>query len=207
MNITEMVLWFDVLCDKRGDPYFQNDEKEAFINRGTIDYINSLFPQQGVSMEATSIELEKVAPLISEITIPTDTQGVIQYSAINTAVSGTYWRIFNIFRSKDLPTCINPSSYRYAQFVRHNDFPAWQDNENKVATDDYPLYRLFNYVKLDPEGIRNVRMTVMKYPRLVNIGSNISSDMPDFTHNDIMKIAIGYAGFSARDAQLAGLLK
>jgi len=209
MTITEMVLWFDVLTDKRGDPYFANDEKEAFINRATIDYINALFPEkgQGEPMEATSIQLEKVAPLLKEISLNTDTVGAITYTAIGTAISGTYWRVFNIWRSTDSITCQTADNYKYAQFVRHNDFPAWQVNKYKQATDAHPLYRLIDYLKLDPEGIRKVKMTVMKYPRLVSISTPTSSDMPDFTHNDIMKLAIAYAGFSARDAQLAGLLK
>ena len=208
MTIAEMILWFDVLTDKRGDPYFANDEKEAFIDRATIDYVNGLFPEDKQGMEATSEMLEKVAPLLSEISLNTDTVGAITYTAIGTEISGTYWRIFNMWRSTDSITCQTADNYKMVKFVNHNNLPQWIDNSFKTPDDDHPLYTLLNtYVKLYPIGVRKTKMTVMKYPRRVSISTPTSSDMPDFTHNDIMKIAIGYAGFSARDAQLAGLLK
>ena len=205
--ISDMTLWFDMLTDKRGDPYFQDDEKESFIDKGTIDFINSLFPDEGIGEEATSEQLEKVAPLLKEIVINTDISGVVSYDDIGTAISGTYWRIFNIARSKDPINCMTSDGYELCQWVSHNDWNAWRKNKYKQPTDNYPLYRLIDYLKIDPEGVRKIKMTVMRYPVPVSISTPTNSEMPYFTITEIMKKAIGYAGFSARDAQLAGLLK
>jgi hypothetical protein len=57
-----------------------------------------------------------------------------------------------------------------------------------------------------------IYFTVLKYPITVNLdydtpANNVNSDLPDFTHDKIVALALEYAGISSRDEALAQLVQ
>ena len=67
-----------------------------------------------------------------------------------------------------------------------------------------------NKIKILPSGALNYLISVVKYPRDVVQddavpANNIDCELPAFTHDDILAIALADAGVSSRDASLLQL--
>lgn len=203
--------WFDILQDKYQSPYFTNTEKDTFLNRAQIEYINSLLPDkegQESNLEENSHLLENLSPLIFQLStsLNMDASGFVLDSAIQTLLdtesSSTelFMKILNVY--------IEISGVEYpVKYVRHNDFYKFQTNDFKRASTSLPQYRrLSGKFAFSPIDIsNNIYFTLLKYPREVSLSSTINSELPESTHNNIISIGIDLAGIASRDEALASL--
>lgn len=223
MNINEMRSWFDVIQDKFNSPYFTDLEFEEFINQGQQNFVNEVFYGQfapstaqaekgGQVMnptESTLQGLESIRPLvISDLSMNSSITGLILDSEINDAVSALtgqsnqqYMHILSIILN-------DGGVSRIARFVRHNDYIKFNTNSFKKATSRAPLYRLSRFgVVLDPVGVRNYNVSVIKKPISVSLESSIDCELPSEYHGLIVAYAIQLASVSSRDEALAIMSK
>lgn len=205
MTITGMAELFDLMQDKYGSPYFTNPEKSLFLNRALVEYVGDMLPGKedkdnvGFDVDNTS----KIAPLIKYVdTLKMDSTGAITKAAIaGVTTPAIPWRLLNA--GLVLGNVTKP-----IKFVRHNDWYEFKSNYFKAPSAENPKYRESNdRYTIEPININaTVKLTVLNYPTVVDIDTNISSNLPDFTHNDIVSLALEYAGIGSRDQNLAQLL-
>lgn len=207
--IAEMITWFDLIEDKVASAYFVPAEKDTFINQAQIDYVSSFFPQSNKRGLPLSAELVDkigfdISPLKKDVTVSTDANGILLFSAIDTALGNglKFWYTMNM-ASAPIGTCGFPvlSDYVKTKYVRDNDFWEFQGNSLKVATSEYPQFEITtNSFQLNPRVLSSVMMRVLRYPvKVVSTGSPVDSEMPYYTKTPIMRIALTMAGFSMRD--------
>jgi hypothetical protein len=217
MTIDKMIEWFDLIQDKSESVYFSNENKLEFINRAQDLFINKVLfsflqgqkkvqesPMIGSGIESTSSSLEKIWPLVLEdLIVSSDASGFISFDtiegAINSATGGGFTVLHTLNISKD---------GNYIRFVRHNDFYRHNKNSFKTPTATYPTFRISrNGLTINPTGVGSYKVSVVKSPLLMEFNSfgdplNVSSELPETTHNEIMSIALGFAGLSSRDEAL-----
>lgn len=197
--------WFDLIQDKYNTPYFEDTEKDEFINRAQITLVNELIGENALP------ESEIIKPLILEdLTVATDgtDNSLILNADINTAIvveanaGDEFLHILSLETAGSVFT-----TDRFVRFVRHNDYLKFKQNIFKTASDDNPLWRVVK------DGIRvsgattlsspeNFKLSVIKTPTDVNI-SGTDSEFPSFAHDKIVAIALELAGVATRDEVLA----
>lgn len=214
MVIAQWATYFDVLQDKFGSPYFTDTEKSLLFNRALVQYVGEFLPveepgQLNVEMDRDTIS--SLAPLIYELPALNMsgagiiTKATIQGSLTAQIAGGILWR--ELALKATLGTNVNPPNY-----TRHNDWAQFLNNSFKTPTDGNPKYyeTALDFRFLPINTITNYVFTVLKYPVVVLVdsvtpGNNINSDMPDFTHDKIIAIALELAGISSRDEALITL--
>lgn len=214
MTIAQWATYFDVLQDKYGSPYFTDTEKSLLFNRALIQYVAQFLPptEPGpLNVERDRDSIAAIAPLVYELPAMTmSSSGIITKSAIQTALTalvadGLLWR--ELALKATLGTEINPPNY-----TRHNDWAQFLNNSFKTPGDGNPKFyeTALDYRFLPVNQLTQMVFTVLKYPKVVLVDSvtpanNIDSDMPDFTHDKIIAIALELAGIASRDQSLIEL--
>lgn len=212
-----MIKWFDLIQDKSESVYFTDENKLDFLNRAQDLFVNRVLfsflqgqkriqesPMIGSGIESTSSSLEKIWPLILEdLTLSSDASGFISFDsiegAINSVTGGNYTVLHTLNISKD---------GNYIRFVRHNDFYRHNKNSFKAPVSSYPTFRISrNGLTVNPTGVNSYKVSVVKSPKLMEFNFfgdplNVSSELPESTHNEIMSIALEFAGLSSRDEAL-----
>ena len=211
MNITTMSSYFDLLQDKYGSTYYTDAEKSLFLQRAHIEFVKELFPVEdrtNTNVELSQDTISQIAPLIYEIPYVNMTSGgVVLKSTLQTALTGLsatglVWRPLSI--GWELGGSKKPIKY-----TRHNDRWEFWDNYFKRPSTSSPKVRetAVSYI-IDPASTgAKVYFTLLKYPAVVDITGNVSSDLPDFTHDRIVSIALELAGVASRDSAMAQLLQ
>lgn len=199
MTIAEMSEWFDLISDKIGSPYFPSTEKSLFINRATKAFVDKLLNPKEMETdrygekhgyEKDDVTSRVLSSLVETCEGTTEAGGTILISDLEANLGD-----IEIIKIES----VSRDGYA-ARFVRHNDYPKFKANSFLKAKTKDPIYRLFsNQIKIEPIGAFPFQVTVIRQPRTVSIDDNISSDLPDICHNEIMKIALGFAGISYRD--------
>jgi len=211
MTIATMASYFDLLQDKYGSTYYTDAEKSLFLQRAHIEFIKELFPvedRSNTNAELSQDTISQIAPLIYEIPYTNmNSSGVITKAAVQaalTAMSATalVWRPLAI--GWELGASKKPLKY-----LRHNDRWEFADNYFKRADSANPKIReTYTSYIVEPVSVSaKVYFTLLKYPAVVDITGGVSSDLPDFTHDRIVAIALELAGVASRDAALAQLLQ
>jgi len=206
-----MASYFDLLQDKYGSTYYTDAEKSLFLQRAHIEFIKELFPvedRSNTNAELSQDTISQIAPLIYEIPYTNmNSSGVITKAAVQaalTAMSATalVWRPLAI--GWELGASKKPLKY-----LRHNDRWEFADNYFKRADSANPKIReTYTSYIVEPVSVSaKVYFTLLKYPAVVDITGGVSSDLPDFTHDRIVAIALELAGVASRDAALAQLLQ
>lgn len=217
MTAAEMGNWFDLLQDKYGSPYFTDTEKSLLFNRASVAFVkNLLWPdgkEQPETMELTQDTFSQIAPLvITPAYINMTSGGLVTKTTLQTAVTNAQagavvWRPLSIGWTLG-------GSNRAVSFVRHNDWWAFQQNYFKAATTENPKFRetatAFEFLPISISA--RLYFTVLKYPRTIVLdydtpANNVDSDLPDFTHDKIVALALEFAGISSRDEALAQLIQ
>jgi len=220
MTIQEMHTLFDLVIDKTGSPYFTSDEKDEYLQRAEVTYVNGFFNPTGQSKrnaEATSIDEELLNPLMSEVFVQNPSTGKLTFASINAAItsgSQELMYILGVSRNFNLDSCgdSDETTYRKSRFVRHNNFSAHTDNSFKEGTEKYPFHRYFDtYLKLTPRKVADTYISLLRYPLDVTLddpndtgqaGPNaVNSELPDKAHNEIVYLALQAAGISIREGE------
>lgn len=211
MDIITMASYFDIIQDKYGSTYYTDAEKDLFLQRAHIEFVKELLPvrnEDTQNIELSQDTISQIATLIYELPyFNMDSTGTVPKSsietALNTAISGgVLWRPLSIgiiLGGKSVP----------AKYIRHNDRWEFANNYFKKPSIDSPKVRetasayLFEPITTSAK----IYFTVLKYPAVVSISGNISSDLPDHTHDKIVAMALELTGVASRDAALAQLLQ
>lgn len=213
-----MGTWFDMLQDKFKAPYFTDAEKTVFLQRAHIGFVKDMLWPDGKNgsdnLEVSQDSIAQIATLIYELPNPISmsSTGVVLKSTLQTALTGVsataiMWRPLAI--GWDLGADVHPVSY-----VRHNDWYKFQENYFKNPTAENPKTREratdYQFLPIRPSA--KLYFTLLKYPAKVVLDTvtpvnNVNSDLPDFTHDKIVALALEYAGISSRDEALAQLLQ
>jgi hypothetical protein len=224
MTIAEMHGWFDILQDKYNAPYFTDTEKDEFINRAQTTFVNDviytqLYPtlQQGErgpqvlsAIESTLSGSEILKPLILEdlAVATTSPWDIITNATINTAVAAAANAGDEFMHIIALETAGSVfTADRIVRFVRHNDYLRFKHNIFKAPSDTNPLWRLVRD-GIVVEGAttlssgENFTISVIKTATDVDIAGT-NCELPDFTHDKIIAIALEFAGVATRDEALA----
>lgn len=215
MTIDKWGQFFDILQDKYGSPYHTDSEKTLFFNRAILDFVGQFLPADGESgnLELSEDATSQIATLIYDLPYTTmDSSGIVTKATIQTALNGQIaggllWRRLNIgwvLGGDTLP----------AKWTRHNDWYQFMRNVFKVPSVSNPrFYETATKYQFSPiQTTAKLYFTVLKYPVSVVLDSvtpanNINCDLPDFTHNKIIALALEYAGIGSRDENLAQLLQ
>lgn len=208
MTTVEKLEWFDILQDKFGSPYFTEAEKLMFLNRASLEYVKTLFPDNEgglLNIETDWNVLQNVHPLVFELSEDTqDTNGRISRSDILTdtrTVSGDVTcEIFKV-----LSVEFKRGSDRFpCKFLRHNDKAEFERNYFKKPDFDNPrvLFQNNNLQFRPIDTLVKVYITVLKTPKILT-SSAVDTDLPESTHNEIVAYALQFAGVASRDEVLS----
>lgn len=211
MNIKEMHTWFDLVIDKEGSPYYTSNEKDLFLQRSQIDYVNNFFgnPTSKHVADRTDKDSSRLGDLVESVVVRSDVNGKVSDDSINTDLITDYMYILNVASSYN-GGCSD--DYAKCRFVRHNDYYNIKDNEFKKPTEEYPIHRVFDsYLQIDPKGERNVQVTVCREPVKLTLDDPdstgeqglgaVDSSLSDKVHNQIVYGALRYAGINIRETE------
>ena len=210
MTITSMAQLFDLLQDKYGSPYYTNPEKTLFINRAIVDFVQAFLPPEGEGMNVDLNEdaMSQIATLIYSLPyMNMSSAGVVTkasvQTALNTAIAGgLLWRRLNT-------GWVLGGETKPAKWTRQNDYYEFKANYFKNPSLDSPrFFETATTYQFDPINTNaKLYFTVLKYPVTVDIDTVVNCDLPDFTHNKIVAMALEFAGIGSRDENLAQLLQ
>lgn len=209
MTIAQWATYFDIIQDKYGSPYFTDAEKSLLFNRATVQYVQQFFDVRQpaeLNIEFDRDSIASLSTLIYELpSITMSSTGIITKAQIQTALTGVLggallWREIEI--KATLGTSVNPVNY-----TRHNDWAQFLNNAFKTPTNDNPkcYETALDFRFLPVNQTTQIVFTVVKYPITVDITGAVSSDMPDYTHDKILAIALELAGIASRDEALIAL--
>lgn len=220
MTTQEMLDVFDILQDKYNAPWFEETEKLYFLNRAQImlvhdtvrnTYSQSVFAgERGAiplsSFESTQLGSEAIQPLIfPELATAASATGEVTFANITAQIvskSGTadsrLMYVIGVQRQVS-------GSYRVVRFARHNDYYKFKQNSLKAPTERNSVWRQFHdRIKISPASSAfSVQIDAIKYPRTLSISPVANSDLPDYTHDKIVHLALELAMISTRDIPLA----
>lgn len=212
MTITQMHEYFDLLLDKSGSPYFEDSEKDLFINMAQIEYVKQLMPSNEggvVNVELDQVVYNNVYPLVYDITGLTMTASAailtttIQ-TALDTASSSTekILYILNVSWTKSGTTLP-------VKFTRQNDWFEFERNSFKQGSATQPRYKYnktnLTFSPLDQSA--TIALSLLKSPKNVSLSGVVNSEFPDHTHKKIVEMALDLATVPLRDGDLSQLNK
>jgi hypothetical protein len=210
MDIQEMHDWFDLVWDKYDSLYFTDDEKDSFINRGMLDYVNELAfgrdkQGQGVvvqSMAEMSAHWDHILyPLIDKnVIIASSSNGTLPISDILSAITGN--KLISILSVR------KNNGGDGVKYVRQNDYSKFQKNYFKVASTEYQQYFITSVgleIQPVPTQGTNYRLTVLREPAEVDLSTGADCELPSFTHNKIVAKALAISGIPAENEAMAVL--
>ena len=233
MTITEMHSWFDVLQMKGNDQEFTRAEKDHLINRAQLKYVNevlqkkylpSLKAKEGSKVKYSPIDSgvsgrDAITPLIGLANlIASSGSASIDFSDIETTIKST------------LTSSLGKSSTFIAKLmmitgVRHRGGLQcrFQDTTN-TATNHFNLYRKAldfqptyilqeHRINIEPNSLGGEEFAIgyIREPELVKwshtSADRVDCELPGFTHDEIIAIALDDAGLAQRDQALMQLNK
>jgi hypothetical protein len=211
MTIAEWSSYFDLIQDKYQAPYFTEAEKNILFNRSIVDFVVSKLPPtgDGDNVELSQDSVTAIEPLIYALPYQTmTTAGLVTRATLTTALQAlatgaVLWRPMSI--GWKLGNSNHP-----VKFTRLNDWWEFKRNYFKNPTNDNPrVYTTYTDFRFEPVNTSaKLYFTVLKYPKTVAIsGPAVDCDLPDFTHNDILAVALEKAGVASRDEALAQLIQ
>lgn len=182
MTFTQMHEKIDAILDKSDLPWFNKEEKDLFLNMAANEYVKNIHDE----FEVTEKRREDIRPLILEqdgvglnIDLPSDFMFAL-------SVRGTFSIYDNcgIRTNKVVP--IKPA--------QHDDINKMLNDPFNKPTNEHPLYTsLADSFKIYSDSSPSSwTMVYIKYPKTVNAVSlpNDSLDLPDYTHDEIINLAV-----------------
>lgn len=209
MTVTEMTTLFDVLQDKYGSPSFLDSEKELFLNRAQLQYVNDMLPDNDggiINIEKNQDTFKNISPLVFDLGyMNMSGTGEILKSDVVTklqlASPGA-----SLLRELSIGWTIG-SDKKPVKYTRKNDWYEFQRNFFKKPKLSSPRYHenstAYVFEPIHPGA--KIYFTVLKYPTKMSISTPTSCELPDHTHDDIVVRALILAGVASRDELLVSL--
>lgn len=201
MTAAEMLLYFDLLLDKVGNPYFTDSEKYSFLNNAQLEYIKSVLPSNEggiVNLEVDQIVQNNIGTLIYETGNLNTSSGELTKTDVNTALntaandSEPYIYVLAVSWTK------SGNTYP-VKFTRHNDWYTNEQNSLKKGSASRPKYKVLasKFVFSPVDDTASIKFTLLKNPK--EIGVSQDCELPEHTHKKIVEIATNIASVSLRD--------
>lgn len=211
MTTVQMLEWFDILQDKSASVYFTEAEKLNFLNNACLEFTSRFFPEdqeEGSNFEQDSNVEQKIGPLIWESNpLTMDASGVITradlLTDIRTKSGDATCELFKIGAIE-----FKKSGRRIqCKVLRHNDKAAFEENYFKRPNYMTPKHlHQNNTIQFRPvDVLAEVYITVVKSPVILN--TVVNTDLPIDTHNEIVAIALEFAGYASREEILTQIAK
>lgn len=202
MLLSRAIDIFQILLDKYGSPNVIDQEVIDYLNMGTQEYLNRLFPDtEGgrINFEFDENVVMNIQPLIYKLSGLSPTAGIVTNGTINTALqtetgdpSSTYFRIASIGYN-NLPV----------KYMKHNNRWAYQENSFKEPTVSNPKYTILAQgIDVYPTSLTNLTVTVIKAPIVWEDGDQSEElEFDDYVTYSIIGIALKLAYVSLRDVE------
>jgi len=189
MNIIEMHTMCDLLLDKANAPWFSPTEKDSYLNMAHMEFAETRYRK----FETDERTRKELLPLVRRSTSGTT-------SSINLSAISGFMFILNVL-GVFTDVCGTTTTTRKISPLQLDDEG---DNEldpfNRSANDN-PTYTEENdgtnnivLIKSDSAPVSYVLKYLMIPPRVLNDeavpANNINSIMPEFTHEEIVNIAV-----------------
>lgn len=209
MTAAQQHEYFNLLIDKQGAPYFDNTDRDRFLNMAQLQYVKELLPSNEggiVNVEFDHVNFNNIHTLVYQTgsLIPNSSGEISKtsvQSALDTASGSTesFMYILNVSWTK------SGSTYP-VKFTRHNDFYELELNSFKRGSASRPRYRhlgnKFIFTPIDTGAA--VKFTLLKQPKDIAYGS-VNCELPEHTHKKVTEMAVDLAILSLRDSELSQL--
>ena len=189
MTIIEMHDVCDLKLDKANSPWFSPAEKDTFINLAQAEYFESRYRH----FEFDERTRKELLPLVRQTTgsnVSTINLNAIPNYVFTLSLSGTFNKKCGVGQHT---TSIEPFQID-DEAARLNDPFNKADDENpgyterndgtnnivEILSDNPPLSYVLKYLKYPVKVFRDVN----------NSSNNVDSEMPPFTHEEIINIAV-----------------
>jgi len=211
MTLAQQHEYFNLLIDKQGAPYFDDTDRDRFINMAQLQYVKELLPSNEggiVNLEFDHINFENIQTLVYQTAgLSANASGEILKTAVQTALdtassdTSPFMYVMNVSWTK------SGSTYP-VKFTRHNDWYEIELNSFKQGKATRPRYRhLSNKFVFSPiDTGASVKFTLLKQPKDVETGVT-DCELPSHTHKAITELAVDLAVLSIRDGELSQLKK
>jgi hypothetical protein len=205
--------YFDLIQDKANEPYFLASEKDDFINRAQEKFVNNIVfrdilgkadvPKGTQAIYGNENDLMSNEILKTLITVDsgvdTDSSGIkLLYSSISTKLM----HILGVRASS--ANSGNISNNKMLRFIRHNDQGRFEENTFKKGTTSKPYYKIGSdgmYLYPTTGTTENLLVTYLDKPVDVELGVT-ECELPDYTHEKVLKIALSEAGIPTESQML-----
>jgi hypothetical protein len=198
MTITQMHTLIDQLCDKAGAPWFNATEKDRFINMAQIEFVQT----RGDQLEFNERRREDLIKLIRTST--TAASATIDLSAIT-----SFMRVAQVLGTFTDMDCTDGTITVPVRPVQLDDLGNTMRNPFTSGVNSDPFYIQYNNgtsniieVKSETTPI-SLLMYYLKMPVDVNSQSvpAVDSELPSYTHDELVKIAVRIALGTLRDME------
>ena len=210
--IENLQSFFDLWLDKVGSPYFTSGQKDQFLQRAVVQFVNQYLKHPSTHMlEDTHVDTEDVHTLIHTAEVVANADGIVSFSDVNAALpTGKEWMYFMAVGRGTAKDC-GGEKFK-SRWVKHNNYFAQKRNTFKKPAPEYPIHRYFSdHIKLEPSGQVSTDIVVLVYPNKVTLddpndtfvrGTNaIDLDLPDKVFNEIVYLALTQAGVNLREQE------
>jgi len=189
MNIIEMQEMADLLLDKANSPWFSSTEKDSFINRAHHEFAESRYrffeKDERVRKELLPLVRTSAGANTSIVnySLILDFMFTLSLSGIFNKVCGTGTALQKI-SPQQLDDIIEMESDPFNKSA--DDNPNYTEENNgtddiaTIISDTTPISYSLKYLKIPRTVFRDVN----------NPANNIDSEMPIFTHDEIVNIAV-----------------
>jgi len=188
MTIIEMHALCDLLLDKADSPWFTSEEKDKFINLGQEEFVQTQYEQFEFNEKARKnlLPLVRSSSGTNTSTINLDAIPMYMYTLglsgnFNSPCGGNVTRKISPLQIDDEAETeqdpFNKSADDNPNYVEENN---GTNNVCLIKSDTVPVSYTLKYLK-QPRKVKNDETTP---------ANNVNSEMPDFTHEDIVYIAV-----------------
>jgi hypothetical protein len=208
MTLQQGIDLFAILFDKYSSPNLETEEVIDFLNLGTNEYLNRLFPDNEggvVNFEMDSNVTANIQPLIYTLTgISMNASGMVTNAALNTALAAassagsTYFRVGSIGLT-------NGDNTIPVKYMKQNNRWSFERNVFKKPTVSKPRFALVAQgLQFFPISTTTpLTINVIKKPKVLAIADVASEvEFADYTFYNIICIGLKFAGISVREDTL-----
>tara|TARA_R110002020_G_scaffold216496_1_gene424257 strand:+ start:2068 stop:2799 length:732 start_codon:yes stop_codon:yes gene_type:complete len=233
MNINEMHSWFDILQMKGHNREFTRREKDHLINRAQIKYANEVLQKKYLpsvqagekaemvfsSAESIIAGHDSISPLLGSVNVTSNQNAIFTFTNIESQINTKLITALNLkptsFTSKLMMILgIQHTNNEPCRYLSLHDRRKNNNNIYRKATEFAPTYSIEEHrVNVEPNSLGNDSFTVfyIREPDPVKwdykSSLRVDCELPDFTHDEIISIALDDAGLAHRDDALMQLNK
>jgi hypothetical protein len=212
MTAAQFEAAFDLICDKVGSPYFSAAEKENFINRSQTSLLDEcLFPKRRnqdkkdadvYGFDNQTASMQALQPLIKYSAVALATSNTVSIATLETAATASVYRVMGVLLPEDVLGAVPQYQARYVPSIKTSSgvYAGLRfGNTSSVKTGIYSIEgRTINF--LPAITVNNVAgVEFIKVPATFSISGNVTCELDQSVHNEILFRALQLSGISIRE--------